>query len=544
MGQAILPATLAVALVIAAIVRNAAARRIALGPLVAVLVAVATFAFAIRPLGLVAAALIACIALNIPGLRGRFGESVVVVILGVVAVVAAVMLGNLPVALWPRLGGVVMEVFEGLGRGLKVMLSQYNLVYCALAACLGAFLAYLPGLSSPVVVAVAFAVGFTFAMPPATAIIVLVALCFGAQFGRTAAAVHRARGEAASAEGGASLAAIAIAALLSGAVVAIVATAAMPIAIAAISSLGPAETTAFIIAFLAIAAALAPHSAVRAVATIVIGGLISIMGSEIDAAVKALSFGNLALPDGIGFISLLIGILLIPDLVGRLAAADAGSTVTADVAAEPRSPPSPRDAGRYPTIVTATAANAGLSASFLPLLTLGLPAAVVAPMFLGVLTIHGILPGPGVATRMPEVLWGLFAAIIVANGVLLLVMLLGERLFARVQRLNVRVLATVVLAFACLSAYTISNSPFDVALMLTYGIASYLLFTSDYERYLLLMAFLFGPLLQVNIERFNAGGDMGAIVNRPITVMLIAAGAILVVAIGAWRMHSRKAYAA
>ena len=106
MGRVILPATLVVALGIAAVVRNTSAPRIALRPLVAVLVAVATFAFAIRPLGLVAAALMACIALNIPGLRGRIGESVVAVILGVAVVVATAMLGNLPVALWPRVGGL------------------------------------------------------------------------------------------------------------------------------------------------------------------------------------------------------------------------------------------------------------------------------------------------------------------------------------------------------------------------------------------------------------------------------------------------------
>jgi len=99
-------AALAVALVIAALVRNTAARHIALAPLVAVLVAVATFALAIRPLGLVVATIIACIALNIPGLRGRIGESVIAVIFGVVVVVAATILADLPVGLWPRLGGL------------------------------------------------------------------------------------------------------------------------------------------------------------------------------------------------------------------------------------------------------------------------------------------------------------------------------------------------------------------------------------------------------------------------------------------------------
>lgn len=104
MGRLILLAALAVALVIAAVVRNTIRLRIALGPLVAVLLAVATFALAIRPLGLVVAALISCIALNIPDLRGRISESVVAVILGVAVVVAAAMLGDLPVALWPSLG--------------------------------------------------------------------------------------------------------------------------------------------------------------------------------------------------------------------------------------------------------------------------------------------------------------------------------------------------------------------------------------------------------------------------------------------------------
>jgi putative tricarboxylic transport membrane protein len=428
-----------------------------------------------------------------------------------------------------------MEVFESLSQGFKVMLSQYNLVYCALAACLGAFLAYLPGLSSPVVIALAFTLGFAFGLPPTTAIIVLVALCFGAQFGRTAAAVHRARGEAASAEAVASLAPIAIVALLSGAVAAIVAAAVVPLAIAATKSLGPAEITAFIIAFLAIAAALAPHSVVRALAAIIIGGLIRIMGSEIDAAVKVLSFGNLELPDGIDFVLLLIGMLLIPDLIRRLATDDGRPAANHKPAAVPR------NADRYPTIVTATAANAGLSASFVPLLTLGLPVAVATALFGALLAIHGIFGGPRATMRMPEVVWGLFAAIIVANAVLLVVMLVAERVFARVQRLNVRVLAAPVLAFACFAAYSVNNTPFDVVLMLTYGIVSYLLFTCDYERYLLLMAFVLGPILRENIGRFSARGDVSAVVNRPIAGTVIIVGAIAVVAIGTWRMQSRKA---
>ena len=106
MGRLILLAALAIALVTAAVVRNTAVRHVAWGPLVAVPVAVATFAFAIRPLGLVVATLISGIALNIPGLRGRIGETVIAVIFGVVVVVAATMLANLPVALWPRLEGL------------------------------------------------------------------------------------------------------------------------------------------------------------------------------------------------------------------------------------------------------------------------------------------------------------------------------------------------------------------------------------------------------------------------------------------------------
>jgi putative tricarboxylic transport membrane protein len=219
-----------------------------------------------------------------------------------------------------------MEIFQGLGQGFSVVLSQYNLLFCVLAACLGLVLAFLPGIGPSVVMVLAMP--FAFGMPRATSIIVLVALCFGLQYGRAAAAIQRAGSQSAAA-GGLDLAAVtpvAFATLIGGAIVAILVAGLVPLLLQAATSLRPPEITVFIIIFLVIAATLSPGSAVRAVAVIVIGLLLSVVGSEIDAGVRRLSFDTLELPEGIPLLPLVLGVLLIPYIISRLKPAEAALT--------------------------------------------------------------------------------------------------------------------------------------------------------------------------------------------------------------------------
>ena len=106
MGRLALLVVLALSIVVVAVFGDRVARRVALGPLLAVSACVAVFALAIRPLGLVAATIISIIVLNITDLRTRTSEVVAAMLLSVAVVVAMVMIANLPIYLWPRLAGL------------------------------------------------------------------------------------------------------------------------------------------------------------------------------------------------------------------------------------------------------------------------------------------------------------------------------------------------------------------------------------------------------------------------------------------------------
>jgi TctA family transporter len=434
-----------------------------------------------------------------------------------------------------------MEILQGLGQGFSVVLSPYNLLFCVLAACLGLVLAFLPGMGPSVVMVLAMP--FAFAMPPANSIIVLVALCFGLQYGRAAAAFARAGGQSAAADGlaQAGVTPLAFATLIGGAIVTILVAGLVPLLLPTARSFGPAEIAVLIIIFLVIAAALSPGSVVRAVAVIVIGLLLSIVGSELDAGVRRLSFDTLELPDGIPLLPLVLGVLLIPDIISRLQPAETAPTAKTGTSSDEQ-PDLLESSGqeRAKRIArTAAAANVGLSASFLPMLALGIPLNVAAVVFMGVLTIHGAVPGPQVATKQPEMFWGLFAAIMVANVGSLLIMRTSGRPFSILCGMNDRIVAPAVLALGCLGAYALNNDPFDVVLMLVFGVFGSLLLKSGWERGLFLTSFVLGTALEAGIQRslLIARGDALAILSRPMVGVLLAAGVILAVVIRVWRMN-------
>src|SRR5690349_13436079 len=105
MSRLALLTILAFALLVLAVLRARSTRSIPALPLLAVAVSVALFALTIRPLGLVLSTLIGIAVLNVADLRGRAEAVLLATLVGVLAVVAVVLLGTLPVPLWPSLGG-------------------------------------------------------------------------------------------------------------------------------------------------------------------------------------------------------------------------------------------------------------------------------------------------------------------------------------------------------------------------------------------------------------------------------------------------------
>ena len=109
-----------------------------------------------------------------------------------------------------------------------------------------------------------------------------------------------------------------------------------------------------------------------------------------------------------------------------------------------------------------SANNAAAQTSFIPLLTLGIPPNAVMALMVGAMTIHGIVPGPQVMTKQPELFWGMIASMWLGNLMLVIINLPLVGLWVTLLRVPYRLLYPSIIVFCCIGVYSINNSPFDV----------------------------------------------------------------------------------
>jgi putative tricarboxylic transport membrane protein len=179
-----------------------------------------------------------------------------------------------------------------------------------------------------------------------------------------------------------------------------------------------------------------------------------------------------------------------------------------------------------------SANNAGAQTSFIPLLTLGIPPNAVMALMVGAMTIHGIVPGPLVMTRNPQLFWGLIASMWIGNLMLLVINLPLIGLWVRFLRVPYRLMVPAILLFSCIGIYSVNNSATDVLLTAVFAIAGYGLAKLGFEPAPLLLGYVLGRLMEENLRRALAiaRGDLGTFVERPVSAGLLAV-AVLVLAI-------------
>ena len=112
-----------------------------------------------------------------------------------------------------------------------------------------------------------------------------------------------------------------------------------------------------------------------------------------------------------------------------------------------------------------SANNAAAQTSFIPLLTLGIPPNAVMALMVGAMTIHGIVPGPQVMTKQPELFWGLIASMWIGNLMLVVINLPLVGLWVRLLRVPYRMLFPAILIFCAIGVYSINNAPADVIMV-------------------------------------------------------------------------------
>ncbi|MBN1473874.1 MAG: tripartite tricarboxylate transporter permease, partial [Syntrophaceae bacterium] len=167
-----------------------------------------------------------------------------------------------------------------------------------------------------------------------------------------------------------------------------------------------------------------------------------------------------------------------------------------------------------------SANNAAASTSFIPLLTLGIPPNVVLAVLFGAFLIHGVTPGPLLIKEHPEIFWGIIGSMYIGNALLLVMNLPLIPLWVQVLRIPDRILYPLIILFCVIGSYSINNSIFDIVIMIIFGIFGYLLRKFDYEPAPLILAFVLGPMFEVNLRRslLISQGSFGIFLERPLAL--------------------------
>jgi len=486
-----------------------------------------------------------------------------------------------------------MDLLANLALGFGVALSLQNLAYCLLGVLLGTVIGVLPGISPLVAIGMLFPL--TFSLPAVPALVMLAGIYYGAQYGgSTTAILVNLPGETAAAatcldgypmarqgRAGAALATAALASFFAGCVgTLLVAAAGPPLAEWALR-FGPWEYCALMLLALVASAAIAQGGMLKALAMVVLGLLLGIVGTDVNSGVVRFAFGVLDLTDGIGFTVIAVGLFAVAEVLANVERRESPAPVAGRIRDVMPSARELRDAawpavrgtvlgaffgllpgagaalpsfasylvekklahdparfgnGAIEGVAAPEAANnAAAQVAFIPTLTLGIPGTAVMTLMLGAMIIQGITPGPQVMLERPELFWGIVASMWIGNLLLVILNLPLVGIWVQLLKVPYRWLFPAVLLLCCVGNYSVNNNPVDVYLCAAIGVFGYALAKLGCEPAPLLLGYVLGPLFEEHLRRamLLARGDLSAFLTRPISLALLAATALILVALAA-----------
>ena len=474
------------------------------------------------------------------------------------------------------------DLVANLALGFATALSPSNILLCFIGCLVGTLIGVLPGVGP--IATIAMLMPLTFKVDPTGALIMLAGIYYGAQYGgSTTAILINVPGEATSvvtaldghemAKSGRAGAALGIAALASFAAgtVATLAIAALGAPMTRLALLfGPADYFALMLLGLALAVVLARGSVLKAVIMVVLGLLLSTIGTDLETGQERLTLGISNLADGFDFAVLAVGIFGIAEILRNLDSREARDVVRGAIgrllptAAELKASLAPivrgtglgsilgilpgngavlapfasytlekklaRDPSRFGKGAIEgvsgpeAANNAGAQTSFIPLLTLGIPPNAVMALMVGAMTIHGVIPGPQVMTKNPSLFWGLIASMWIGNLMLLIINLPLIGLWVRLLKVPYRLMFSAILVFCCIGIYSINNNPDDVVAVVSSALAGYVLIKLGFEPAPLLLGFVLGKLMEEKLRQTLAlsRGSFMVFVEQPVAAALLA----------------------
>ena len=474
-----------------------------------------------------------------------------------------------------------MDVLTNLAFGFSVALEPTNLLSCFIGVLLGTLVGVLPGIGP--VATIALLLPLTFKMAPATAIIMLAGIYYGAMYGgSTTSILVNIPGEAASVvtcldgyqmarqgRAGPALGISAFGSFIAGTVGVVALMFFAPILGRAALSFGPPEYFALTFLGLTLVSYLARGSMIKALMMAILGLLAGTVGMDPVAGAERFTYGSLTLGDGLGLVPVAMGLFgiaevldnlgltvgrdiyerkikgLLPNLkdwkdsfwpiirgsvigffIGILPGPSASISSFTSYAVEKRLSRYPEKFGTGVIEGVAgpeSANNAATAGAFIPLLSLGIPANIVMALFVGALMIHGIQPGPLFIRNYPELFWGVVASMYVGNAMLLVLNLPWIGIWVRVLKIPYSILFPLIFLFCLIGVYSLNNNVVEIFIMIAFGIIGFFMRKTGFEGAPFILALVLGPIMETSLRQslIISRGSFAIFFIRPVAAVLL-----------------------
>ncbi len=463
-----------------------------------------------------------------------------------------------------------MEELQTLAHGFAAVTTWQNTGLMLTGILLGIVVGVLPGLGGPN--GVAILMPLTFGMSPASAIILLSCIYWGALFGGAITSVlFNIPGEAWSvattfdgypmAQQGHAGAALTMAFTGSfiGAISGVMLiTFLAPVVASFALQFGPPEFFAVFFLTFCSFIGMGKEPKAKIVAAMAVGLLLAAVGMDTISGDLRMTFGSTELLRGFDFLVVVIGLFGISEILmtieeglafkGRKASIDLkvvlrtwarlprywltllrsalvgcwmGVTPGGAVAASfmgyglarkfSHEPDSFGKGNPEGVLAPETAAHAAGTSALLPMLALGIPGSATAAVLLGGLMIWGLQPGPLLFTEQKDFVWGLIASMYLGNVAGLVIVMATVPLFAAILRVPFSIVAPMILMVCAIGAFTVHGNATDIWLMLAFGVVGYVFKKLDYPLAPMVLAIVLGDRMEDAFRQsmLSSQGELG-----------------------------------
>ncbi|WP_109467193.1 tripartite tricarboxylate transporter permease [Albibacillus kandeliae] len=483
-----------------------------------------------------------------------------------------------------------MELLNNLALGLSVAASLGGLAYCFLGVTLGTLVGVLPGIGTMATLAMLLPI--TYHLEPNFALIMLAGIYYGAAYGgSTASILLNLPGTATSAvtgidgypmarkgQAGVALFMTAVASFV-GSMFGVVLLSLFSVPLARVAlEFGPQEYFSLMFLGLIAAALIGSGRSIRSLAAVTLGLALGLVGIDLNSGVARFAFGMPEFYDGLSLVAVAIGLFGLPEIIssaGRIIKAPMdtkditlrsmlpsreqwrrsampmarGSGIGAffgalpgtggvvatfiSYATEKKLSKHPEEFGKGAIEGIAapeSANNAAVQAAFIPTLSLGIPGDPVMAIMLGVMMVHGILPGPNVISGSPDLFWGLVMSFVIGNIFLMILNLPLIGIWVRILSIPYHLLFPVIVAFVCIGIYSVNFQVMDIYVLLAFGFFGWGMKALNFEVAPLLLGFVLGPMMEENFRRalVVSNGEIATFLTRPISGVIMGASLLII----------------